>query len=261
MNEPREDRAKSPVVELPVVGRNGGKRPVVDSAVVARAGCVEPAERYSRMNRRTAIKVIAAAAASPAVFAGCEAPQGTTAVGAAPSSTSNPLAAGTLSDPDLVSPIVPWELTLSEDELQTLAALCDVIIPADEHSPAASTVGAHEFIDEWVSAPYEGMRSDSVLIRGGIVWLDGESNRRFSARFRELTLDQKHGICDDISYTETAAPEFKAAARFFDKIRSLTATAFYTTQEGMDDIGYVGNVPLAQWNLPPAAALRHVGLE
>jgi Gluconate 2-dehydrogenase subunit 3 len=216
----------------------------------------------ARMTRRLALKVIAAAAASPAVFTGCDSTGGTvrtTPGGRA--QTSNPRAAGTSTDPDMVAPIVPWELTLTQDELQTLASLCDVIIPADDHSPAASMVGAHDFIDEWVSAPYEGMRRDGVLIRGGIVWLDGESNRRFSARFSDLTLDQKHAICDDISYAETAAPEFKSAARFFDKIRRLTATAFYTTQEGMDDIGYVGNVPLGQWDLPPAAALRHVGLE
>jgi Gluconate 2-dehydrogenase subunit 3 len=214
------------------------------------------------MDRRRALKVIAAAAASPAVFSttGCE-PTDFVQTLHAQSTAGNPLAAGTLTDPDLVSPIVPWDLTLSEDELQTLAALCDVIIPADDRSPAASTVGAHEFIDEWVSAPYEGMRRDNVLVRGGLVWLDGESNRRFGVRFRDLSEAQQHAICDDISYAETAEPEFRSGALFFDKVRRLTATAFYTTQEGMDDIGYVGNVPLARWEPPPAAALRHVGLE
>jgi Gluconate 2-dehydrogenase subunit 3 len=240
--------------------------PVMDAAVSETPGCgtdTTPQE-YTRMNRRTAIKVIAAAAASPAVFTGCDPGQGTRAASgdaSARGALSNPLAAGTSTDPDLVAPIIPWDLTLEEDELLTLAAICDVIIPADERSPAASAVGAQDFIDEWVSAPYDGMRRDRVLVQGGIVWLDGESQRRFSARFRDLTRDQKHAICDDISYEETAAPRFRSAARFFDKIRGLTATAFYTTQEGMDDIGYVGNVPLAQWDLPPAAALRHVGLE
>ncbi len=260
MSKARKDPVRSPGVELPVVGHTAEDRSAAKPPAGGEAGCAAPTEKYSRMNRRTAIKVIAAAAASPAVFTGCESPAGTNPA-SAPQQGSNPMAAGTLTDPDMVSPIVPWDLTLSEEELQTLASLCDVIIPADDVSPAASTVGAHDFIDEWVSAPYEGMRRDNVLVRGGIVWLDGESMRRFDSRFRDLTQDQKHAICDDISYHETAAPEFKSAARFFDKVRRLTATAFYTTQEGMDDIGYVGNVPLAQWDLPPAAALRHVGLE
>ena len=67
-------------------------------------------------------------------------------------------------------------------------------------------------------------------------------------------------ICDDICYGPDAAPEFQAASRFFDKVRDLTATAFYTTKVGMDDVGYVGNVPLPRWDPPPPEALRHVGL-
>ena len=42
--------------------------------------------------------------------------------------------------------------------------------------------------------------------------------------------------------------------------RSHVFDLFYTTKEGMDDVGYVGNVPLPRWDPPPAAALRHVGL-
>jgi len=215
-------------------------------------------ERKSPIDRRTALKVIAAAAAAPAVIASCQ--QGETDTAASPPATMNPLAAGTPSDPDLLAPVVPWERSLTPDELDTLAALCDLIIPADDRSPAASKLGAHEFIDEWVSAPYDGMKKDKVLVRGGIVWLDGESNRRFGARFRELAADQMTEICDDICYGPDAEPEFQAASRFFDKIRDLTATAFYTTKEGMEDVGYVGNVPLSQWDPPPPEALRHVGL-
>lgn len=214
----------------------------------------------STMDRRTVLKLIAAAAAAPSVFTACETPDA--ADPAAPSSpSSNPLATGTPFDPDLLDPVVPWERSLTEPELETLAALCDLIIPADERSPAASALGAHAFIDEWVSAPYEGMQRDKVLVRGGIVWLDAESNRRFDvARFVALTEAQQTAICDDICYGEQAAPEFRSASRFFDKVRDLTATAFYTTREGMQDLGYVGNVPLAQWDPPPPEVLRQVGL-
>ncbi len=215
-------------------------------------------EQKSRIDRRTALKVIAAAAAAPTVLSACE--PGETDTSAPSPGTMNPLAVGTPSDPDLLAPVVPWEKSLTSDELDTLAVLCDLIIPADDRSPAASELGAHEFIDEWVSAPYDGMKKDKVLVRGGIVWLDGESNRRFGARFRDLTTAQMTEICDDICYGPDAGPEFQAASRFFDKIRDLTATAFYTTKEGMEDVGYVGNVPLSQWDPPPPEALRHVGL-
>lgn len=220
------------------------------------------------VDRRRVIKMMAAAAVAPTLGAcepGAESPSGTGSRAAtAPSPSDNPLATGTLWDPDLIAPTVPWEKILSGDERETLAVLCDVIIPADERSPSASSLGAHDFIDEYVSAPYESTERDRVLVRGGLVWLDGEAARRFGEgrRFRALTAAQHAEICDDIRSSDSAAPEFGQAARFFDKVRDLTATAFYTTPEGMADVGYVGNVPLAgPWPPPPPEALRHVGLE
>lgn len=224
---------------------------------------------FPPVDRRRVIKMMAAAAVAPAL-GGCE-PGEESAAGAGgsrpaapPSPSDNPLATGTPWDPDLIAPVVPWENILTADERETLAVLCDVIIPADGRSPAASAVGAHDFIDEYVSAPYPSMEGDRVLVRGGLVWLDGEAARRFGAdaRFRALAPAQQAAICDDIRSRDAAAPEFASAARFFDRVRDLTATAFYTTPEGMEDIGYVGNVPLAgPWPPPPPEALRHLGLE
>lgn len=218
------------------------------------------------MDRRHALKVMAIAAAGPtlAACAGGEPPTDMTV----PAPTSNPKAAGTAWDPDLIAPSVPWERTLTEEELSALAALCDVILPADDRSPAASEVGAHDFIDEWVSAPYHGNERDLVLIRGGLIWLDREAEDRFGTaepdvalRFRDLTPEQQRVICDDICFEENAAPRHQAAARFFDRVRYLTSSAFWTTTEGMSDLRYVGNVPLQRWDPPPPEVLRHVGLE
>ncbi|HSM35762.1 MAG TPA: gluconate 2-dehydrogenase subunit 3 family protein [Longimicrobiales bacterium] len=225
---------------------------------------------FPPVDRRRVIQMMAAAAVAPAL-GGCEpGDEGGSAGGdgsraaTAPSPANNPLATGTPWDPDLVAPVLPWEKILTEDEREGLAALCDVIIPADDRSPSASAVGAHDFIDEYVSAPYRNFEDDRVLVRGGLVWLDGEAARRFGEgqRFRTLAAARQREICDDICHSEDAAPEFAYGARFFDRVRDLTATAFYTTPEGMEDIGYVGNVPLSgPWPPPPPEALRHLGLE
>lgn len=228
------------------------------------AGGDPSGEGAGAMDRREALKVLAILAAAPGLAA-CGPEDGTPEAGSAPTpipSGENPLAGGTLTDPDLLSPEIPWEPLLTPDEMETVAALCDVILPEDERSPSAAAVGAHHFVNEWVSAPYEGNQRDLVLVRGGLVWMDREAERRFGEgrRFRDLAPDEKTAICDDIRYEPEAAPEFRAAARFFDKVRDLTATAFYTTDEGMADIGYVGNVPLASWGPPPPEVLRHLGL-
>lgn len=214
------------------------------------------------MDRRQALKVMAIVAAAPTLST-CGPDDGTGDVATSPLPMSNPKAAGTAWDPDLVAPSIPWERKLTVDELESLAVLCDVIIPADDRSPSASQVGAHDFIDEWVSAPYDANERDLVVVRGGLAWMDREAARRFGdgRRFRDLAAEQHRSICDDICFLPHAAEGYEAAAGFFDKVRDLTSTAFWTTNVGMQDLRYVGNVPLPRWDPPPAEVLRHIGIE
>src|ERR1043165_6337898 len=81
----------------------------------------------SRLGRRGALNWITAAlAAFPALD--------WNALGATPNVTR------TLSGPDLLNPGTLWPRTLTAAELKTVAALCDIIIPADDQSPSASKV-------------------------------------------------------------------------------------------------------------------------
>lgn len=164
-------------------------------------------------------------------------------------------------DPDLHAGIVPWPRTLSQQALETLATLCDLILPADDRSPSASALGCHDFIDEWVSAPYPDQTADNTLILQGLDWIDAETNRRFNqSRFTKIETAQQHEICDDICGAEAKSTQLQLATNFFTKVRNLTAAAYWTTQPGMDDLGYVGNVPLASWRLPPQEVLDHLKL-
>jgi hypothetical protein len=166
-------------------------------------------------------------------------------------------------DPDLTKEWKaggPWPLTLGVSTRLTTSALCDLIIPADAVSPAASTVGVVDFIDEWISAPYPQQRADRALILPGLTWLEAESQGRFGKAFPELSQAQKEAIANDICSPAKAAPRSATAARFFAKFRDLTAGGFYTTPVGMKDIGYVGNVPLEKFAGPPPEVLKKVGL-
>ena len=209
------------------------------------------------MDRRTTIKWIMAAAASlPSLHA----------LSANMSIAARDVAdgqAGYGTDPDLVKewkPGGPWPLTLVDEARLTTAALCDLIIPADEKSPAASTVGVVDFIDEWISAPYPQQRADREVLLPGLVWINTEAMRRFQKKFADLDNKQKSAIADDICSAAKAKPEFAGPAKFFARFRDLTAGGFYTTPVGMKDIGYTGNVPLERFDGPPLEALKKAGL-
>ena len=203
-----------------------------------------------RMPRREAIKWMLAASATVSVL-------DVRAIGA-------PAVKGYGTDPNLMEVYKAgdfWPLTLTESQRRTTAALCDVLMPADGKSPAASAVNVVDFIDEWISAPYELQQSQRETVLDGLVWLEREAKMRFKKSFTELSDAQQHAICDDICYEPKAAPKFKRAAKFFAEFRNLTASGFYTTPVGWKDIGYVGNVALASFDGPPPEVLKHLGLE
>jgi hypothetical protein len=204
-----------------------------------------------RIDRREAIKWMVAATATVSLlhFRSFGAPV--------------PAATGYGTDPDLMKDYKPgdlWPLTFTPEQHRAVAALCDVIIPADDRSPGASSVGVPDFIDEWVSAPYPAQQADRKEILDGLGWLDRESEGRFGKVFADLNDEQRCRICDDICFMPRAKRKYKAAAHFFARFRNLTAGGFYTTPQGWKDIQYIGNVALAKFDGPPPEVLKYLNL-
>jgi Gluconate 2-dehydrogenase subunit 3 len=217
-----------------------------------------------RVDRRTTIKWLAATMA--ATYAGCSserkhvgeeippAPHGTLLGSAA---KPDGIAYGT--DPDLLNPVVPWARTMTEAQLRTTAALADMILPEDERSPAASAVGVPDFIDEWVSAPYPQQQEDRELLLAGLEWLEQQSQDRFDAGFAAASEDQKASLLDTVAFSDKAALELADQAEFFRRFRYLSVGAFYTTEAGIEDIGYIGNVPIrSEYPGPSEEAMAHL---
>lgn len=163
------------------------------------------------------------------------------------------------SDPDLLHPVLPWKRTMTPRQTRVAAALCDMIIPADGVSQAASAVGVHEFIDEWVSAPYPDQQRDRRMIFDGLEWLERSSWDRFGAGFAEVADDMRAVILDSIAYENRVEPGLEGRAAFFAQYRNLTLSAFYATEEGSADLGYIGNIPITgAYPGPTPEALAHL---
>jgi gluconate 2-dehydrogenase gamma chain len=136
-------------------------------------------------------------------------------------------------------------------ELATIKVLCDIIIPRDAKSGSASEAGVPAFI-EFIA---KDMPQNQTPLRGGLKWLDIESNKRFKKIFTLCSKEQQLQIVDDIAYPEKAKPMYSQGVAFFNLMRNLTASGFYTTRIGIDDIGYVGNTPNV-WEGPPADVIK-----
>ena len=98
------------------------------------------------------------------------------------------------------------------------------------------------------------------MILQGLAWMDAEGMLRFKTNFADLDEISQHAICDDICYEPNAAAKFVHAAQFFARYRDLTVGGFYSTPAGRQDLGYMGNVPLAKFEGPPLEVLHKLGL-
>lgn len=211
------------------------------------------------LTRRQAVHAILGSAAACASMTSC--------VSIDPSdvpAAELPIAAprGTLTDPDLLKPVVPWALQLTRQELDTATVLCDLIMPADHRSPSASEVGVPAFLDEWVSAPYEKHEKDHALFKFGLAWLEQKSQEKWARPFRDLTDERKRGFCDPIAYREPGTPQdsLTRPAKFFSRFRALSVGGYYTTPQGREDLQFMGNVARGQFPGPPPEVLAHLGL-
>jgi len=224
----------------------------------------KPRKNLARVDRRTTIKWLAATMA--AASAGCTA--GQRSVGEEiPPQPAGPLLGvaeaidgvtiGT--DPDLMNPLIPWTRTMTEAQLDVATRLCDLILPADDRSPAASALGVPDFIDEWVSAPYAAQQRDREQILPGLEWLERQSLASYGDSFTRVSADQARDLLDRIAWPQKLAPGLEEQGRFFDRFRSVAVGAYYTTAVGMEDIGYLGNVPISgDYPGPSEEALAHL---
>lgn len=157
---------------------------------------------------------------------------------------------------------------LNAHEYQTARVLSDWIIPADERTGSATQAGVPEFIDDWLeftssmSRPV-GTGGGRLLseIRGGLLWLDMECTRLFGHDFMECSEAQQKQILDRIAFPKRAAPEDANAASFFNQLRDLVVSGFYSSKMGVQDLQYMGNTMVPDWQGCPPEVLAKLGLK
>lgn len=141
-------------------------------------------------------------------------------------------------------------------EYATVTMLAELIIPKDERSGGAIEAGVPEFIDfMMIDQP-----ARQIAMRGGLAWLDQECNARFDKTFTGAADAGRRQVLDEISGLEPARPDQSHGLAFFRSFRDLVSTGFWTSKMGMDDLQFMGNVFVAQWNGCPDEALRKLGL-
>ncbi|MFB6273338.1 MAG: gluconate 2-dehydrogenase subunit 3 family protein [Salinibacter sp.] len=202
----------------------------------------------SDIDRRTALKLLGVMAAAPTFSVACSTPKRTGAEGTESASTA----------PDPES----YEHTfLSDHEFETVSVLVDWIIPADERSGSATDAGVPAFIDFTLTDDKRPNRDQAQrAFRGGLAWIEYECIDRFGAPFVDCTEKQQQTLLDAIAWPEQADPSMKPGVEFFNSLRDLASTGFFTSKMGVKDLQYRGNKAVGRWTGCPENVLKHVGV-
>jgi Gluconate 2-dehydrogenase subunit 3 len=159
-------------------------------------------------------------------------------------------------------------------EWDTVRLLVDLIIPRDERSGSATDAGVPEFMDFIVTDPMEsdrGREERQTAMRGGLAWIDAECVKRFGHELVECSAAERTAFLDDVAFSRKdddepdTAGDLRVRLRhgpsFFSSFRDLTASGFWSSRMGVEDLGYQGNTFVAEWKGCPPEALRKLGLE
>ena len=139
----------------------------------------------------------------------------------------------------------------------TVRVLVDLIIPKDERSGSATDAGVPEFID-FIMTDSPGRQ---IAVRGGLAWLDRECETRYDKRFIACTDAERTAVLDEIAWPQKAKPELSHGGAFFNSFRDLTASGFWSSRMGTNDLVYMGNVVVAEWKGCPESVLQKLGLD
>ncbi len=140
-------------------------------------------------------------------------------------------------------------------EMATITALADIIIPADGTSGSASEAKVPDFIEFMV----KDRPQHQIPMRGGLKWIDVQSNKLFNKTFVDCAPDEQIKLVDEIAFPDKAKPGMEQGVAFFNLMRDLTATGFFTSEMGIKDLGYMGNRP-NQWDGVPQEVLDQFGM-
>lgn len=142
------------------------------------------------------------------------------------------------------------------DEWRELRILVNLIIPRDERSGSATDAGVPEFMD-WLCADNP---QNYQWMRDALRWFDGFAYGAFRKSFANGSDAQRRELLDQVAWPRTARRELAEGVTFFNRLRDFTASGFFSSQMGVKDLQYMGNVAVPEWQGCPKPALDKLGV-
>lgn len=133
------------------------------------------------------------------------------------------------------------------EQMETLEALTEVIIPADGHSPGAKAARVSEYIDTIVADLPEMTKKQWLE---GLESVDTRAKHQFGTLYRECAPEQQIALLTEVAANE--GHEVTPEEHFFAVLKRATIDGYYTSRIGLlEDLQYQGNAVIENY---PACA-------
>ena len=156
---------------------------------------------------------------------------------------------------DATTPQVAASL-LTPPRARVMAAMAEAIIPAT-NTPGASEAGVTDFVAALVDGWLDDDDRDRFLT--GLDTVDPTARDRFGSDFADCTPTRQATLMGDLDADLTRLrddPDADETQHFFHDVKRFTLTAYFTSEVGLEAIGYRTTFPAFEGCAPLTAAER-----
>jgi len=124
---------------------------------------------------------------------------------------------------------------LSPEQHALVEALAELIIPQTE-TPGARAAGVSYFIDDVLAAGEDGDRQSFLA---GLNWLETRAVKLHGIPFLKLPEDRQVALLEPLAATGNLEADDQPGVRFFQRLKALTITGYYTSADGfVTELGF-----------------------
>ena len=127
------------------------------------------------------------------------------------------------------------QVFFSKDEINTIRVLAHLIVPPTEEG----NIDQAE-VPEFIEFIVKDTPSYQMILREGILWLDETSMKKFEKNFVNCSVEDQKSILDKVAFPKDKKSNEEI---FFSNIRNLVITGYFSSEVGINDLGYKGNQP------------------
>ena len=140
------------------------------------------------------------------------------------------------------------------NEENLVDCLANLILPPNEQG-TIEEAGVVPFIG-FMMVDYPDFQ---LPMRGGLMALNAKANKSFGQDFVTLNEEEQKSILDQMAFPIEGVEEQPQEVQFFSLLRNLVLTGYFTSEVGIKELDYRGNMPNI-WDGVPQDVLDEMGL-